>query len=107
MKQLVAKDEISQQQFDAAVAASDASSAVVDSAQAAVAEAEKAVVAAESRRTQAQGGLTQAGADLRTAKTAPEQVTIIRSRQRSAEARVQLAAGRARAGEAQPGSTRR
>ena len=84
MKQLVAKDEISQQQFDAAVAAAEASRATVDSARASVAEAEKAVAAAENRRTQAQ-------ADLRTAGTAPEQVTIIRSRQRSAEARLQLA----------------
>ncbi len=91
MKQLIAKDEISQQQFDAAVAAADAARASVDSARAIVAEAEKAVQVAEYRRTQAQGGLTQAQADLRTAKTAPEQVTITRSRQRSAEARVQLA----------------
>jgi membrane fusion protein (multidrug efflux system) len=91
MKQLVAKDEVSQQQFDAAVAAAEASHATVDSARAGVAEAEKAVAAAEDRRTQAQGVLTQAQADLRTAKTAPEQVTITRSRQRSAEARVQLA----------------
>jgi membrane fusion protein (multidrug efflux system) len=91
MKQLVTKDEISQQQFDAAVSASDGSRAAVDSAQAVVAEAEKAVVAAESRRTQALGMLTQAQAELRTAKTGPEQVAIIQSRQRSAEARVQLA----------------
>ena len=40
MKQLVAKDEISQQQFDAAVAAAEASRATVDSARASVAEAE-------------------------------------------------------------------
>jgi membrane fusion protein (multidrug efflux system) len=91
MKQLIVKDEISEQQFDAAVAAAEASNATVDSARASVAEAEKAVAAAEDRRTQAQGVLTQAQADLRTAKTAPEQVTITRSRQRSAEARVQLA----------------
>jgi membrane fusion protein (multidrug efflux system) len=91
MKQLVAKDEISQQQYDAAVAAAEASRAVVDSAMAAVSEAEKAVAAAESRRTQALGVLTQAQADLRTAGTGPEQVTVIRARQRSAEARVQLA----------------
>ena len=91
MKQLVAKDEISQQQFDAAVAGADASRAAAESAQAVVTETEKAVVAAENRKTQALGALTQAQADLRTAGTGPEQVTIIRSRQRSAEARVQLA----------------
>ena len=91
MKQLVAKDEISQQQFDASVAAADASRAAVDSAQAAVAEAEKAVASVENRRTQATGMLTQAQADLRTARTAPQQVTVIRSRERSAEAKVLLA----------------
>ncbi len=91
MKQLITKDEISQQQFDAAVAAADAAKASVDSARAIVAEAEKAVQIAEYRRTQAAGVLTQAQAELQTAKTAPEQVTITKSRQRSAEARVQLA----------------
>ena len=91
MRQLIAKDEISQQQFDAAVAAADASQAMVESAQAVVAEAEKVVAVAESRRMQALGVLTQAQAELRTAGTAPGQVAIIRSRQRSAEAKVQLA----------------
>jgi len=35
--------------------------------------------------------VTQAQADLRTARTAPQQVTVIRSRERSAEAKVLLA----------------
>lgn len=90
MKQLIAKDEISQQQYDAAVAASEAARAASDSAQAGVAEVEKAVAAAGSRRMQALGMLTQAQAELRTARTAPGQVAITRSRQRSAEARVLL-----------------
>jgi membrane fusion protein, multidrug efflux system len=89
MKQLIAKDEVSQQQYDAAVAAADAARAMVESAQASVSEATLAVSVADSRRIQAGGTLTQADADLRTAHTAPEQVIVTKARAQSAEARVQ------------------
>jgi membrane fusion protein, multidrug efflux system len=88
MKQLVAKDEISQQQYDAAVAAADAAKATVESAQASVNEGTQAVSVAESRRMQALNALTQAQAELRTARTGPEQVTVIKARAESAAARV-------------------
>jgi membrane fusion protein (multidrug efflux system) len=88
MKQLIAKDEISQQQFDAAVAGAEAAAAAVDSASAAVAEAEQAVSSAESRRGQAVDLGRQAEAELRTAQTAPSQVLVTRARAASAEARV-------------------
>jgi membrane fusion protein, multidrug efflux system len=88
MKQLVAEDEVSQQQYDAAVAGAEAAHATVESAQAAVAEATQAVSVAESRRIQAGGAVTQAEAELRTAHTGPEQVTVTRARAQSAEARV-------------------
>jgi membrane fusion protein (multidrug efflux system) len=91
MKQLVAKEEISQQQYDAAVAAADQARAAVDAAQAAIAEAEQGVQVAESQRIQATGGLTQAQADLRTARTAPQQVQLSRARAASAQARLQQA----------------
>jgi membrane fusion protein, multidrug efflux system len=91
MAQLIAKDEVSQQQHDAAVAAAAAARAMVESAQAAVTEATQAVSVAESRRIQATGLVTQADADLRTAHTAPDQVTVTRARAQSAEARVRLA----------------
>lgn len=91
MKQLVAKDEISQQQYDAAVSAADAARAGVDVAQAAVAEAEQGVHVAESQRVQAQGMLVQAQAERRTAATAPQQVQASRAREASAAARVQQA----------------
>jgi membrane fusion protein, multidrug efflux system len=91
MKQLIAKDEVSQQQYDAAVAASEAAHATVESTQATIAEATQAVSVAESRRVQATGSLTQAEADLRTAHTGPEQVTVTRARAQSAEARVKQA----------------
>ncbi len=88
MKQLVAKDEISQQQYDAAVAAADAARASVDAAQAAVVEAEQGVLVAESQRVQALGAVAQAQAEQRTAGTAPQQVQASRAREAGAGARV-------------------
>lgn len=88
MKQLIAKDEVSQQQYDAAVAAAEAARASVEGARALVAEGEQAVSAAESRRSQSVEAARQAQADLRTAGTAPAQVAVIRARAASAEARL-------------------
>ena len=91
LKPLLAKDEVSQQQYDAAVAGSDAARAAVESAQALIIEATQAVSVAEGRRAQASNALTQAQAELRTARTAPEQVAVTRARAESARARVQQA----------------
>ncbi|PYS55242.1 MAG: HlyD family secretion protein [Acidobacteria bacterium] len=91
MKQLIAKDEISQQQYDAAVAAAEAARATVESAQAAVFQAEHEVAASEARVSQARAEFQKAQAEAQATKTAPEQVTISRAQARSAEARVQLA----------------
>jgi membrane fusion protein (multidrug efflux system) len=88
MKQLLAKDEVSQQQFDAAAAAAESAIASVDAATAALTDAEQAVRAAEGRRTQAQQQAQQAEADARTADTGPAQVSVTRARAASAEARV-------------------
>ena len=88
MKQLIAKDEVSQQQYDAAVAAADAARASVEGAKALAAEGEQAVSAAEDRRSQSVEATRQAQADLRTAGTAPAQVAVIRARAASAEARL-------------------
>jgi membrane fusion protein, multidrug efflux system len=79
---LVSKQEISQQQYDQAYAASQAGSAGVDAARAGVAAAQQQVKAAQSRVLQAQ-------ANLRSAQTAPQQVAVIRSRAQSAEALVE------------------
>jgi membrane fusion protein, multidrug efflux system len=76
-KQLVEKQEISQQQYDQAVAAARAGSA-------AVAAARASADAANSQVTQAEGKLAQAMANQRTAGTAPRQVTIVRARAASA-----------------------
>src|SRR5207244_8635889 len=52
MKALIAKDEISQQQYDAAVGAADAAHAAVDSAQAGVQQAQQEIAVAQARKSQ-------------------------------------------------------
>ena len=91
MKQLVAKDEISQQQYDAAVAEASATNAAVDAARAAVAEANQGVQVTESRLTQARDMTLEAQAGARSAQTAPQQVAVIRDRAAAAEAKAQQA----------------
>ena len=81
-KQLVDKQEISQQQYDQAVAAAKASAAAVESARA-------SADAADSQVTQAQGKLVQAQATQRSAATAPKQMAAIRARAGSALAAAQ------------------
>jgi membrane fusion protein (multidrug efflux system) len=89
LKGLLAKDEVSQQQYDGAVAAADAAKAAADSARSQIAEAEAGIRVAESRLISARGGEQQARAALQSARTGPEQVTAMRARAASADARVQ------------------
>ena len=56
LKGLLAKDEVSQQQYDAAVAAADGQRAALDGARSQVTEAESGVRIAESRLVQARAG---------------------------------------------------
>ncbi len=77
MKQLIAKDEISQQQYDAAVANDQAARATVDASRASVAAAQSHVMQAE--------------AAVRTAQTGPQQVRVTEARAGSAEAAVEKA----------------
>jgi membrane fusion protein (multidrug efflux system) len=88
LKTLLAKDEISQQQYDAAVAAADAAHAAADSARAQVQEAEAGIAVAQSQLMQARAAAGQATAQLKGAQTAPEQVAAQRARASSADARV-------------------
>src|SRR5215469_5760531 len=81
-KQLVEKQEISQQQFDQATAAAQASAAAVEAARA-------TAYAAEQQVTQAKGKLVQAEANWRYANTAPKQMQISKARADSALAQVQ------------------
>ena len=78
-KQLIDKQEISQQQYDQAIAAAKASAASVEAARA-------AADAAAAQVEQAQDKLLQASAELRTAQTAPQQQRATRSRALSAQA---------------------
>src|ERR1700674_75527 len=82
-KQLVDKQEISQQQYEQAVAAANASAAAVDAARASAS-------AADHQVRQAQSKLQQAQANVRAAATGPQQVATIRSRAQSAEAQAQF-----------------
>jgi membrane fusion protein, multidrug efflux system len=80
---LVAKEEISQQQYDQAVAAAKADAAAVEAAKAAASAADHQVKQAEAR-------LLEAQANLRSANTAPKQVAAIKSRAESADAQAAL-----------------
>jgi membrane fusion protein, multidrug efflux system len=90
-KALVAKDEISRQQFDNAVAARDAAAAAAEAAAADVVAAQHNVEMAAGRITQAQAGASQAQAALSVAGTGPQQVTATRARAAAAAARVRQA----------------
>jgi membrane fusion protein, multidrug efflux system len=81
-KQLVDKQEISQQQYDQATAAAAADKAAVEAARA-------SAQAAQQQVTQAQGRLVQAEANWRYANTAPRQMQAIRARAASALAEAQ------------------
>jgi len=81
-KQLVDKQEISQQQYDQATAAAKASAAAVEAARA-------AADAAQQQVTQAQGRLVQAQANWDNAKTAPKQMQVTRARAAAALAEAQ------------------
>ena len=74
-QQLIAKDEISNQQYDAAVAAEQAAKAGLEGAQAAIAVA--------------QSHVAQAEAGVRAAQTGPQQVQVTKSRAAEAQATVQ------------------
>lgn len=87
-KSLLAKDEIAQQQYDAAVASADASRATADSTRAQVQEAEANIAMVQSQLMQARAGAAQATAQLQTAQTGPQQVAAQRARAASAGARV-------------------
>jgi membrane fusion protein, multidrug efflux system len=81
-KQLVDKQEISQQQYDQAIAAAKASQAAVEAARA-------SADAAQQQVTQAQGRLVQAQANRDYANTAPRQMEATRARAAAALAQAQ------------------
>lgn len=80
-RQLIQKHEISEQEYDHAVAASKAATATVNAAIAATAAAQQQV-------NQAQARMSQAQANLRASNTAPQRVASMRSSAQAAEAMV-------------------
>jgi membrane fusion protein (multidrug efflux system) len=91
LRGLLAKDEVSQQQFDAAVAAADAQRASVETAKSQIVEAEAGIQVAEGKLMGARAGEQQAQAGLKSAQSGPEQVATMRARAASADARAQQA----------------
>jgi len=89
-RRLVAKDEISQHDFDGAQAAATAARAATDSARAGVLEAEHSVTLAKSNVIIQQARIEQAKAGLSGAETVPEQIGVTKARAGAADAKVQL-----------------
>jgi membrane fusion protein (multidrug efflux system) len=89
LKGLLAKDEVSQQMFDATSATAEAQKAAVDSGRSQVAEAEAGIRVAESKLAQSHAGEDQARAEMQTAQTGPSQVAATKARAAAAEARAQ------------------
>jgi membrane fusion protein (multidrug efflux system) len=91
LRGLLAKDEVSRQQFDAVTAAAEAQRAAADSARSQVAEAEAGIHVAESRLVQARAGEQQARASLSGTETVPDQIKAMKARAASAQAHVEQA----------------
>lgn len=89
---LVARDEISRQTYDAAVAEEAAQQAVLDSTRASLVAAEESVALARNRLAQAGSRQARRHAELAAAATAPQQVAVIEARAASARARRDKAA---------------
>jgi membrane fusion protein, multidrug efflux system len=87
-KSLVAKDEISRQQYDQTAATLDSDKAVIEARKADVVEAQKGVASAEVAVEQARARLAQADATVQSARTGPQQVAITESRVKASQAKV-------------------
>ena len=83
-KPLSAKDEIPQQRYTQAVESQKATAAAVEAARASAAAAEQAV-------TQARARIAQAQAQLQSAETRPQQISVQRSRAQAAQAETERA----------------
>lgn len=88
-KLLVDKDEISKQQYDQAVAASESAHATLDAQKALVNEAQQNVSAAEESIKQAHARVEQADATVAGAMTGPAQVKVTEAKVQSAAAKVE------------------
>jgi membrane fusion protein, multidrug efflux system len=89
---LVKKEEIPQQQYDAAVAVADASRAAAEAAASDLTSAKSAIAVAEQRAVQARAAVARSQATLQGTRSGPEQVQATRARADAAAARVKQAA---------------
>jgi len=87
-RQLVAKDEISQQIYDTSVQTAAAAKATVAARTASVNEARQNVTVAETAIQQAQARIAQSEASIQAALTAPQQVAVSRFKAKSSAAKV-------------------
>jgi membrane fusion protein, multidrug efflux system len=87
-KPLIAKEEISKQQYDQAVAAMDSAHATLDAQHAMVGEATQNISVAEQTVEQARTRVEQADAQIQAALTGPEQVKVTQAKAQSAAAKV-------------------
>ncbi len=87
-KTLVARDDISRQQYEKAVSDAQAARANVDAQKAAVTEAQQNVLAAEQSVDQARARVGQADATVEGAMTGPQQVKSLEARAQAAAAKV-------------------
>ena len=87
-KTLVAKDEISRQQYDQSAATLEAARATIEAQKAGVTEAQQSISAAEVAVEQAKAKLAQADANVEAAMTGPQQVAMTQSRVQVAQAKV-------------------
>jgi membrane fusion protein (multidrug efflux system) len=86
---LVAKDELSKQQYDQAVSAVEAARATVEAQKATVVEAQQNIAAAEVAVLQAKSKVSQADATVESAMTGPQQVAITQSKVKAGQAKVE------------------
>ncbi len=88
-KNLVSKDEISRQDYDAAVAAATANAAQVDSAKSAIAEAQHTLEQSGAQLSQSKARLTSALVQQRQSRDIrPQQVAVSQAQYKSAQAQV-------------------
>ena len=89
MKALLAKDEISRQQYDAAWAAAEATRAQLDAAKAHVVEADRGIAVARSMLDHERARMPRTVAEVRAAGAGPQQVVATRARAASSAAKVE------------------
>lgn len=91
---LIAKEEISRQQYDGARGAAAATKAEVEATQATLAEIQHAIEVAEARVAQEKSRLSRAQSEIRQAGSGPQQIAATQARAQAAAAKTQTARAR-------------